>query len=92
MKTTQQLYDQHRRISNRIFANARRFARIAHPETDGAALLCHNWGNDASKAVWKRAYARLGREYDLYNRLYDLAEHAGHGDKFRPGWCKHCQS
>lgn len=56
MKTTRQIYDQQRAISLKIFANARKFARIAHPETDGADLMCHNWGNAESKAVWIRAY------------------------------------
>ena len=92
MKTSRDVYDQQRRISLKIFANARRFARIAHPETDGADLMCHNWGNAESKAVWIRAYKRLNRLHDTYKNLYDLAEHAQHGHKFRPLWCKHCQS
>lgn len=92
MKTTRQIYDQQRAISLKIFANARRFARIAHPETDGADLMCHNWGNAESKAVWIRAYKRLNRLHDTYKNLHDLAEHAQHGHKFRPLWCKHCQS
>jgi hypothetical protein len=91
MKSTREIYDQHREINKRIFANARRLARIAHPETGGADLMCHNWGNDAAKAVWTRAYARMHRAHDTYKKLYDLAEHQSHGPDFRPSWCVHCK-
>lgn len=90
MKTTRQIYDQHRRIGIAIFSNARKFARIAHPETDGSDLMCHNWGNAAAKAVWARAYKRLRRVHNTYKAMYDLAEHASHSDSFRPTWCSHC--
>lgn len=102
MKTTKQIYDQHRRISDAFWSRTTRRAAAACPSSGGNLMLCHNWaswgeqaecapGATIADAIWKAAQQQSPRIRAIYTRLYDEAEHRTHGDHFRPLWCAHCK-
>ena len=92
MKTTATIYAQYGRLSARNLDMARDRARRAHPATDGNALMVHNWGNEAARAVWARADARGSRIYRAMQRLYAAADHLRHGPDYDYLWCALCQT
>jgi hypothetical protein len=93
MKTPTQIYQQNERIYRKSWTLAVRNAAKADPQTQGNALMCHNWGNAESKAVWDHHQDRVNHIGKVFDRLYDQAEHVqNHGDHFRPMWCSLCQS
>jgi len=92
MKTPTAIYDQYQRIFNKSCNLAHHFASIADPATGGNSLHVHNWGNDASKAVYDRLRTRWSKMRHAMEYLYDKAEHEQrHSTDFKPLWCKHCQ-
>jgi len=91
MKTTSRIYDQHQRIYASLMNVTKLRIRRAHPETDGNSLLAHNWGNDEAKAALAWSYEQSKREREVYERLYDIAQHQNHGADFKPLWCQYCK-
>ena len=91
-KSFEQLWRQYDRIWRRLIERTKLLAKRAHPETNGEDLFVHNWGNEASKAVWAAFWARWRKIDPIYEALCQAAEHRRHGPDFRPTWCEFCQA
>ena len=62
-------YDQKNRLWTLCMDQGRRSAKKAHPETGGNPTLVHNWGNEAAKAAWERAWGRWYKIQAIYRNL-----------------------
>ena len=69
MKTNKTKYEQKIRLWYACMAQGRRDAKTLHPETGGNPTLVHNWGNEAAKAAWGRAWNRWYRIEVIYRNL-----------------------
>ena len=91
MKTTTSIYVQRQRLFSMMMRRGTRRAAAADPRTGGMHSLVHNWGNKEAAAAIADMWAAWSRISDASKKAYDLAEHARHGDSFRPLWCEHCK-
>ena len=73
MKSTTQVYEQDKRVSNLLFATTKAAIERVHPETGGSLHLAHNWGNEAAKAAIEQHQNRQHIIYAVSQRLYKVA-------------------
>ena len=83
-KTPSDIYWQYKRMFHKSSELGQKFAAIADPATGGNSLYCHNWGNDASKAVWQRVHLRWAKLHEIESRLFNKAEHEMRHKDIRP--------
>lgn len=72
-KTIKEICAQWSRIYSGLCELKKRDIKAAHPETGGIPMLCHNWGNQASRAAMAARERQQDRARAIYTRLYKLA-------------------
>lgn len=80
-KTTKQIYEQQKRVSDLLHQVTVQAVKRADATTNGNIHLAHNWGNEEAVKELDRYYERMIKLNRIQDRLYKQAfarEYPGH--------------
>lgn len=92
MNPAAHIYQRRSAAYRRYCATTTALACRADPATGGNQCLCHNWGNEESRAIWQRRDARWNKIGLLFDAAYYAVLHVDHGPDCKPLWCQYCKA